>query len=372
MFSQQELQRYNRHILLPEIGFIGQQKLKQAKVLVIGAGGLGCPILQYLTAVGVGTIGIIDDDAVSISNLQRQILFSEEDLGKPKVEVAKQKLQKQNPHVTITAHKEQLTTNNQQLIKEYDIIVDGTDNFPSRYLINDVCVLYNKPLVFGSIFKFEGQISVFNYKNGPTYRCLFPEPPNADEVPNCSEIGVLGILPGIIGILQANEVIKIITEIGKPLSGKLFIINTLSFASQTIKFERNEKAMDDFRKQNPDISKINYESFCNSSNQLKWADGMIKSITVEELKEKKINKEIFQLIDVRNQDEFEKENIGGVLMPLSTIENNIEKINRDIPVVVHCQSGKRSERAIQLLQDKYRFTNLLNLKGGIMAWLNER
>src|ERR1035437_2494874 len=232
--TTEEKRRYARHIILPEIGLEGQQKLKQAKVLVVGAGGLGCPVLQYLTAAGVGTLGIIDFDTVDESNLQRQVLYSTEDIGKHKAAIAKEKLEKQNPDINLVSHVAHLTSANAlEIISQYDIVVDGSDNFATRYLVNDACVILNKVLVFGSIFKFEGQVSVFNYKGGPTYRCLYPEAPAEGDVPNCAEIGVLGVLPGIVGTLQANEVIKIITGIGDILSGKLLTLDALTMQFNT-------------------------------------------------------------------------------------------------------------------------------------------
>jgi len=261
VLTKQEFQRYSRHIIIPEIGIIGQEKIKNSKVLVIGAGGLGCPVGQYLAAAGVGTIGIVDFDEVDESNLQRQILFTPEDIGKSKAEVAAQKLKKQNPNLQFTIYNLQFTSaNSLDIIKNYDIIVDGSDNFPTRYLVNDSCVILGKPLVSGSVFKFQGQVSVFNYKNGPTYRCLFPEPPNSDDVPNCTEIGVLGVLSGIIGTIMANETLKIILEIGKVLSGKLLVMDTLSLTMQTLSFRRNPK--------NLNIKNlIDYQVFCSSNDK---------------------------------------------------------------------------------------------------------
>ena len=241
MFSKEENAQYNRHFILDLIGIKGQKKLKKSKVLVIGAGGLGCPILQYLTAAGVGTIGIIDKDTVDQSNLQRQILFSIDDIGNPKASCAAKRLQQLNPFVTFKTYIEFLSSENAlELFSEYDIIVDGSDNFQTRYLSNDAAVLTNKPLVFGAIFKFEGQVSVFNYNNGPTYRCLFPTPPSANSIPNCSDVGVLGVLPGIIGCLQANETLKIICELDEVLSGKLLSFNALNLQQNILKFSKNK------------------------------------------------------------------------------------------------------------------------------------
>lgn len=358
MLNKKELKRYSRHVILPEIGIKGQEKLKQAKVLVIGAGGLGCPVLQYLTAAGVGTIGIIDFDVVDETNLQRQILFDVKDIGKPKVEIAKQKLSGQNPYINFNIYNTKLTKDNAlNIFKDYDIIVDGSDNFPTRYLVNDACVIVGKPLVFGSIFKFEGQVSVFNYNSGPTYRCLFPQPPGPQDAPNCSEIGVLGVLPGIIGCLQANETIKIIAGIGEPLSGKLLIFDALTLNTNILEFLLNEE--------NFNIKElIDYETFCGAGDE-------IKGITVSGLKKKLDDKEDIQLIDVREEFEYEICNLGGELLPLNSISNKIDTISKDKPVIVHCHHGGRSAQAINILKEKFEFDNLLNLKGGIHAWAVE-
>lgn len=356
MLSKEEINRYSRHIVLPEIGADGQEKIKNAKVLVIGAGGLGCPVLQYITAAGIGEIGIVDNDVVEESNLQRQILFSIHDIGKSKAEIARQKLSLLNPFCKFRDANSRLTSRNAlEIIKDYDLVIDGSDNFPTRYLVNDACVMLNKPLVFGSIFKFEGQVSVFNYKNGPTYRCLFPQPPQ--DSPNCEEIGVLGALPGIIGTIMANEALKIVLGIGEVLSGKLFVLDALSMSAQIISFEKNPI--------NLLIEKlIDYELFCSSHNE-KVVSGEITSV---ELKKMIDSKEDFQLIDVREKSEYLLSNIKGENIPLGTIERNISKISRDKKVVIHCKSGVRSRKAINLLGQKYGFTNLYNLTGGIDAW----
>jgi sulfur-carrier protein adenylyltransferase/sulfurtransferase len=351
--NTEELKRYDRHIILPEIGLEGQQKLKQAKVLVIGAGGLGCPVLQYLTAAGIGTLGIVDDDKVEESNLQRQILYNTNDLGKPKAEVAAEKLKAQNPFCVFNVYRQRLTiTNAIDIISQYDIVLDGSDNFQTRYLVSDTCVMLNKPLVFGSIFKFEGQVAVFNYKHSATYRCLFPEPPKAEEVPNCSDIGVLGVIPGIVGLLQANEVIKMITGIGEVLAGKL-----LRFDALTMNFETFEFSLD------PENQKINsfanYDQFCGVS---------VKEISVAELKEKLRLNERIQIIDVREPAEYEVKNIGALSIPLRLLIENLDKIEKDIPVIVHCQGGSRSKRAVALLQEN-GFDNAISLKGGIAEFI---
>ncbi|MFH1319905.1 MAG: molybdopterin-synthase adenylyltransferase MoeB [Bacteroidota bacterium] len=368
MLSKEELKRYSRHIIIPEIGLKGQEKLKQAKVLVIGAGGLGCPVLQYLTAAGVGNIGIVDFDVVDESNLHRQILFDTNDIGKSKVEVAKQKLIAQNPYMKFDVINSKLTKNNAlDIIKDYHIVVDGSDNFPTRYLINDACMILGKPLVFGSIYKFEGQVSVFNYKGGPTYRCLFPQPPKSQDAPSCSEIGVLGVLPGITGCFQANEVIKIITGIGKPLSGKLLVIDALSLNTNIIEFSRIEG--------NCNIKElIDYEYFCGvddiSHSDEKEKRG-VKGITVSELKKRLDNNEDLQIIDVRKEFEYNICNLGGELIPLGNILNDFDRILKDKPVIVVCHHGNRSAKAIKILTEKTGFDNLLNLTGGVHAWAEE-
>src|ERR1035437_5209301 len=306
MLTKEEINRYSRHIIMPEIGIEGQEKLKQAKVLVVGAGGLGCPVLQYLTAAGVGIIGIVDDDIVDETNLQRQVLYNKEETGKQKADVAAKKLKLQNQNVHLISHILHLTSANAlEIISHYDLVIDGSDNFPTRYLVNDACVMLNKPLVFGSIFKFEGQVSVFNYKNGPTYRCLFPEPPI--DSPNCAEIGVLGVLPGIIGTLMANEALKIILGIGEILSGKLFVLDALNFQTQIISFEKDPE--------NLKISSlIDYDNFCtpplshgSPPSPLERAgvrQGEAKEISVLELKQLLDSKKDFQLIDVREVSEY--------------------------------------------------------------------
>jgi sulfur-carrier protein adenylyltransferase/sulfurtransferase len=349
MLSEKEKTRYNRHLILPEIGEKGQLKLSQAKVLVVGAGGLGCPVLQYLTAVGVGTIGIIDSDRVEESNLQRQILFSTEDVGKYKAEVAKEKLKKQNPHINLISYISHLTSSNAlEVISHYDVVVDGSDNFATRYLVNDACVMLDKTLVFGSIFKFDLQASVFNYKNGPTYRCLYPEPPAEGEMPNCAEIGVLGVLPGICGTLMANEVIKIITKTGDVLNGKLLTFDALSMQFNTFEIVSNEK--------NKKIAAlIDYEIFCGTG----------KEISAEELKQKIKSKEDFQLIDVREMAEYQIKNIGATLIPLGELANNLDKINSEKEIIVHCASGARSKKAVNLLKEK-GFKRVYNLKNGLL------
>lgn len=353
--TNEELKRYNRHIILPEIGKEGQERLKNASVFVVGAGGLGCPVLLYLAAAGVGRIGIADFDVVDETNLQRQVLYTSEDIGLLKALQAKKRLESLNPFIKVEAFQEKISRENiLELFKEYDIIVDGSDNFATRYLVNDACVILNKPLVFGSIFKFEGQVSVFNYQDGPTYRCLYPEPPKEGEVPNCSEIGVIGVLPGIAGILQANEVIKIITGVGEVLKGKLMMFDALSMSFNTISFK--------LIPENKSIKElIDYEEFCGVKSS------SMKEITAEVLKKKMERGELFQLIDVRNEDEFERFNIEGQLIPLPELESRKNEISKETEIVLICQSGKRSAKAMEILE-KYGYTRMVNLKGGLNAW----
>jgi len=346
--STKEQQQYSRHLLLPEVGFQGQEKLKNAKVLVIGVGGLGCPVLQYLTAAGVGTIGIIDDDIVEKSNLQRQVLFSYEDIGKPKVGIAVQRLKQLNPFVSFVSFEERLSNDNAvDLFRQFDIIVDGTDNFPSRYLVNDAAIISNRPVVFGSIHKFEGQVSVFNYKSGPTYRCLYPKAPKPKEVLNCAEIGVIGVLPGIIGSLQANEVIKMICDIGTVLSGKLLTFDALTLNQTLFSFKKNEFIT---------IIELDqdYSFFCGIAR--------IREITLVEFKE---SSDRYNLLDVREDNERLSSNIGGIHIPMDEIEGRISEIPTDKPLIVYCKSGGRSQMAIDILEGEGVQIELINLKNGI-------
>jgi len=366
-FSKDELERYSRHLILPGFNIEGQRKLKNAKVLIVGAGGLGCPMLLYLTAAGVGTIGIVDFDVVDKSNLQRQVLFTVDDIGKPKATIAANRLLKLNPNINIRTFNTKLTSKNAiEIIEEFDLVADGTDNFPTRYLVNDACVILHKPNVHGSIFRFEGQVSVFNYQykdgtTGPQYRDIFPSPPPPGLVPNCAEGGVLGVLPGIIGSLQASEIIKILADIGEPLAGKLFIMDALTFETRTIKIRKNPKL-------SPVTELIDYEDFCGITSPDK---NETAEISVDELKLMMDNRDDnFQLIDVRELYEFEIGNIGGLLIPLGEIENRINEISSSGKKIVLCRSGVRSQKAIRKLQ-KLGFNNLYNLKGGILKWADE-
>ena len=351
-FSKQEQEHYSRHLILEHIGPTGQLKLKQAKVLVIGAGGLGCPVLQYLTAAGVGTIGIVDDDLVSTSNLQRQILYRTQDIGQPKVSCAKKALKGLNPHINFNTYEYRLNTENAlELFKSYDIIVDGTDNFTTRYLCNDAAIITDKPLVFGSIYKFEGQVSVFNFKNGPTYRCLYPSPPEQNTVPNCSEVGVLGVLPGIIGTLQANEVLKIILGLEQILSGKLLTFNALSMTQHLLAFNKNSELS---------IKTLgeDYHQFCNTSN------------SVNELNFTQYTKEPrqYNVLDVRTVEERRQFCIESLHIPLDEISQRFSELPQNKKLLVYCKSGVRSKAAIDILKKQNINCELFSLKDGLKEY----
>jgi adenylyltransferase/sulfurtransferase len=347
------MSRYDRHIILSEIGQAGQNKLSNAKVLVIGAGGLGCPVLQYLTAAGIGTIGVIDFDVVELSNLQRQVLFGTSSLGRNKAEAAKQRLTDLNNTISIIAYPEKLTHKNAiSLFNQYDIIVDGTDNFETRYLVNDACIITNKPLVFGAIYKFEGQLSVFNYNNGPSYRCLFPNPPKQGTVPNCSEIGVLGVLPGIIGSMQANEVLKIILGIGNVFSGKLLCYNALTLQNSTLKIKRNEDAIQSILKDKDNFDKKESDFNCGFE---------VITVSIEAI----LSEDNIQFIDVREAHEQPKvEGLEVTHIPLSQLEHNLDKIDAIKKNVFFCQAGIRSMQAVKLLQE-LNIKNTFSLKEGV-------
>jgi adenylyltransferase/sulfurtransferase len=372
-FSKEELARYNRHIIIPEFGEESQQKLKAAKVLIIGSGGLGSPALLYLTAAGVGTIGIVDFDVVDDSNLQRQVLFDIHEIGKPKVEAAKRRLEALNPHTRFILHNTHINSSNAlDIIKDYDVVADGTDNFPTRYLVNDATLLLDKPNVYASIFQFEGQVSVFNYVNrkgerGPNYRDLYPTPPPPGLVPSCAEGGVLGVLPGIIGSLQALEVIKVITGVGEPLSGRFYTFDALNFESQTFRIKRRDE--NPVNGLNPTIHElIDYEQFCGMRAV---EEKPVKEISALELYDWQVRGRKFKLIDVREPFEYKIVQIGGELLPLATVADHADEIPRDIDVVVYCKAGSRSRKAIRELEEKFGFENLYNLKGGILSYIEQ-
>lgn len=358
MLTADEKHRYRRHLQLPEIGEAGQLRLRQARVLVVGAGGLGCPVLQYLAAAGVGTLGIVDSDKVELSNLQRQILYGPDDLGLRKAEVAARALHRLNPLVITEVHAHRATLGNvRELVSRYDVVVDGSDNFPTRYLLSDACVSLGKPLVSGAIYKFEGQVSVFNYQGGPTYRCLFPQAPSAAEAPNCEATGVLGVLPGLVGTAQATETLKVILGLGEVLSGRLWLLDALTFETRTLRFKRR-----------PEQAAINLDT----ANQADYADlcgAGISSISVPDLMEQLHSAHPPFLLDVREPEEYAAGHLpGATLLPLSALDRGAAAVPRHHPVVVYCRSGARSARAIERLQAEYGLANLQNLEGGILAW----
>ncbi|MEZ4936833.1 MAG: HesA/MoeB/ThiF family protein [Crocinitomicaceae bacterium] len=357
MLIPEDRSRYSRHLLLNEVGEEGQRKLKSAKVLVIGAGGLGCPVLQYLTAAGVGQIGIIDFDVVDESNLQRQVLFDTIDVGKSKALTAREKLEAKNPLIHIEAFDTKLTQENAlDLFEKYDLIVDGTDNFATRYLVNDACVITGKPLVYGSIHKFEGQVSVFNYQGGPTYRDVFPTPPDPGVVPSCSEVGVIGVLPGIIGTQQANEALKIILGIGEPLNGTLMIYSALKSDYTKLKISHSELRIPNLTKE--EFLSFDYEYFCGIPGH---HDGLTKQ-KFEEILAKEF------VVDVRESWEKPALNQDNVLnAPLDDLEDYIDQIPRDRKVYVVCQKGGRSKAAIEILEYEHNFDNLINVEGGLLG-----
>jgi molybdopterin/thiamine biosynthesis adenylyltransferase/rhodanese-related sulfurtransferase len=370
--TENEIQRYHRQMILPELGIVGQEKLKNAKVLVVGAGGLGSPVLFYLASSGVGKIGIVEDDVVEISNLQRQILYTENDVGQSKVVQAQKLIQSLNQHVDVVAHETRFSHENAlDLVAQYDLVIDATDNFASRYLINDACVIQNKPFISAAIFRFEGQIAVFNYQGSACYRCLYPVPPPKELVPNCAEGGVIGVLPGIVGCLQANEAIKLITHSGDLLVNALLIVDALKNHYRHLKFSKNAQC--------PICSEgKNIKLFPNFHYQSEQACEVanVPEITAAELKKMLDNEEAVQIIDVRELAEYEMSHMNGLLIPLSEIQYNIDailsKINMNKIVVVHCQSGARSADAIQLIKSRLNHGKMYNLKGGLRAWQQHR
>src|SRR5579859_5750844 len=375
--SKQEILRYSRHLIIPEVGMEGQLKLKQAKVLLIGTGGLGAPLGLYLAAAGVGRIGLVDFDVVDFTNLQRQVLFGTTDVGRPKIAAAADHLRNLNPEIQIDTFETHLSSENAlDILKDYDIVVDGTDNFPTRYLVNDACVILGKPNVYGSIFRFEGQLTVFYAKEGPCYRCLFPEPPPPGLVPSCAEGGVLGILPGTIGTLQATEAIKLILGIGKPLIGRMILYDGLEMTFDTIKLRKNPNCP--VCGEHPTQTHlIDYEQFCGvpahdrSAYKEQNVMRQIRSITPSELKARLEADSKLVLIDVREPHELEISAIEGArLIPKGQVSARIDEIPQDVDVVIMCKTGERSRNTVAMLQDK-GFKNLFNLKGGINAWAKE-
>jgi adenylyltransferase/sulfurtransferase len=375
--TNDEIRRYSRHLLLPEIGMEGQRKLKESSILLIGAGGLGSPLALYLAAAGVGHLGIVDADVVDESNLQRQVLHGTSALGRAKVDSARERLVDVNPFIEVRTYNEAFTSANaMDIVCEYDMVIDGTDNFPTRYLSNDVCVLLGKPNIYGSIFRFDGQVSVFWAEHGPCYRCLHPEPPPPGMVPSCAEGGVLGILPGVIGTLQATEAIKVLLGIGEPLIGRLLTYDALAMRFREFRFRKDPECP--VCGEHPTITElIDYEEFCGvpahdrqNAHQHSTQTTTIMAvpeISVEEYSKLRQNNEPHTLIDVREPHEHELANIGGTLIPLGQFAARVDEVPREERVIVYCRSGNRSAHAVQYLQS-LGYTNVENLVGGINAW----
>jgi adenylyltransferase/sulfurtransferase len=368
-----DLSRYSRHLILPEVGMEGQRRLKAAKVLCVGTGGLGSPLAFYLAAAGIGTLGLVDFDVVDASNLQRQIIHSTKDIGRKKLDSAAEKLTALNPVLNVVKHDTMLTSANAlEIFKDYDVVADGTDNFPTRYLVNDACVLLGKPNAYGSIFRFEGQASVFATEEGPCYRCLYPEPPPPGLVPSCAEGGVLGILPGLVGVIQATEVIKLILGKGEPLIGRLLLVDALSMRFRELKLRKNPECP--VCGTNPTVKQlIDYQQFCGivpDTPQESNVKNGIPQITVRELKRRLDAGEDFQLIDVREPYEYQIAQIGGKLIPQNDVPQRLAEIDRDREVVVHCRSGARSQRIAEFLKQA-GYPQVSNVEGGILAWSDE-
>ncbi len=368
--SNEEIRRYSRHLIMPEVGIEGQKKLKAARVLAIGTGGLGSPLAVYLAAAGVGTIGLVDFDVVDDSNLQRQILFTTGDVGRPKLAAAAERLRGMNPNVNVVTYEERLSSGNAlEIFRDFDIVADGTDNFPTRYLVNDACVLTGKPNVYASIFRFEGQASVFWAEKGPCYRCLYAEPPPPGLVPSCAEGGVLGILPGLLGVIQATEAIKLILGSGDPLIGRLLLVDALGMRFRELKLRKNPECV--LCGPNPTVTRlIDYEAFCGILQEAPAAAAQsgIPEISVEELKAMHERRDDFVLVDVREPHEvaicaFPE----SVKIPLGSLPENLHRLSTADEIVVHCKLGGRSAKAVQLLRET-GFRKVRNLAGGIDRW----
>jgi adenylyltransferase/sulfurtransferase len=365
--SNEEILRYSRHLIMPEVGMEGQLKLKQARVLCIGAGGLGSPLALYLGAAGVGTLGIVDFDVVDFTNLQRQIIHGTQDVGRKKLDSAADTLRKINPNIEIRKFETRLTsTNALELFHEFDIIADGTDNFPTRYLVNDACVLAGKPNVYGSIFRFEGQASVFATKEGPCYRCLYPEPPPPGLVPSCAEGGVLGILPGLVGVIQATETIKLILGSGEPLIGRLLLVDALGMRFRELKLRKNPDCP--VCGTHPTVTElIDYNQFCGIRGEEAAAPTSMSDISVEDLKKRLDKGDDLFVLDVREPHEYQICNLGGYLIPLNDLPKRVSELDSSREIVVHCKMGGRSAKAADFLRQS-GFTKVHNLTGGINAW----
>lgn len=374
--SREEMVRYSRHLIMPEVGVAGQKKLKAASVLLVGAGGLGSPLGLYLAAAGVGKIGIVDYDVVDETNLQRQLLHGTKDVGRSKLDSAKDRLADVNPHVEVEGYETHLSSDNAlEILEPYDVVIDGTDNFPTRYLVNDACVLLDKPNVYGSIFRFEGQLSVFDARHGPCYRCLFREPPPPGMVPSCAEGGVLGVLPGIIGSLQAMEAIKLILGTGDPMIGRLLMFDALEMNFREVKLRKNPDCP--VCSENPSQTElIDYELFCGvaaDEDASPTADAELPEITPTEVVERLEKGDELTIVDVREPHEWDIVNLGdrgAKLIPLGELEDRMNELDPADEIVLQCRSGGRSARALRTLQDA-GFSKLYNLKGGILAWAEE-
>jgi adenylyltransferase/sulfurtransferase len=368
--SQQEILRYSRHLIMPEVGMDGQLKLKKARVLLIGTGGLGAPLGLYLAAAGVGHLGLVDFDVVDFTNLQRQVTFGTKDVGRPKLEAAAERLRDLNPEIELTLHEAKLTSENAlDILRGYDIVVDGTDNFPTRYLVNDACVLLGKPNVYGSIFRFEGQATVFALKDGPCYRCLYPEPPPPGLVPSCAEGGVLGVLPGIVGSIQANETIKLILGAGESLKGRLLVFDALKMRFRELKLRKNRDCP--VCGAHPTVTKlIDYYEFCGLRGQEAQPTVQVPEIEPKELKLRLDRGDDVFILDVREPHEYQICHLNGYLIPLGDLPKRAHELDSAREIVAHCRSGKRSAEAVDFLR-KAGFRKIWNLKGGILAWSDQ-
>ncbi len=361
-----EIQRYSRHFTLPDVGTEGQRRLKGAKVLCVGVGGLGSPLLQYLAAAGVGTLGLVDDDVVEISNLQRQVLFGDSDLGQKKVDAAEKRLKDINPYINIIKHAVRLTHDNAlDIIKGYDIVADGTDNYGTRYVVNDACFHLNKPNVYASIFQFEGQCTVFTQDGGPCYRCLYPAAPPAALMPNCAEAGVFGVLPGVMGSIQGTEVIKLILGMGASLKGRLLIFDALNMSFRELAIAKDKDCL--LCIHDTPFEQLNHESI---SCEIQTEDDMVPQITAVQLKEKIDNKDDILLLDVRKPLEYEICHLNAVLIPIDELATRMDELDKEKEIVVYCKLGLRGEKATKLLR-KNGFSNVSNLKGGIIEWIKD-
>ncbi len=367
--TNDEILRYSRHLIMPEVGMEGQQRLKAARVLCVGAGGLGSPLALYLAAAGVGTLGLVDFDVVDFTNLQRQIIHTTSDVGRPKLDSATEKINAMNPFVTVKKFETRLTSANAlDIFSEFDIIADGTDNFPTRYLVNDACVLTGKPNVYASIFRFEGQASVFATEDGPCYRCLYPEPPPPGLVPSCAEGGVLGILPGLLGVMQATEVIKLILGKGEPLIGRLLLVDAMAMRFRELKLRKNPDCP--VCGTHPTVTKLlDYNQFCGIRGEESTVEPTtnLSEIQVEELKQKLDAGEDVFVLDVREPHEYQICNIGGHLIPLNELPKRVAELDSSREIVAHCKMGGRSAKAVEFLRQS-GFKKVRNLKGGILAW----